>query len=128
MMWRNPSSAAKVASTVFGRITPPEKVSRPSSTPREASSTSRMGRPVAISAITRRMALAPMSSTATSSTGARLSAAIRPRCECAHSAIVPEPAVRMSLFGVTTAQQIVRTARSGGIIRAAVPGVILNRS
>ena len=102
MMWRNPSSAANAASAVFGRITPPENVSRPSSTPREASSTSRIGRPVAASAITRRIALAPMSSTATSSTGVRLSAAIAPRCECAHPAIVLEPAVATSDFDVTT--------------------------
>ena len=73
MMWRKPSRAANVASAVCGRITPPENVSRPSSTPRDASSTTRIVRPAATSAMTRRMALAPMSSTATAS-GAGLSA------------------------------------------------------
>ena len=44
-----------------------ENVSRPSSTPRDASSMVRIDRFGAISATTRRIALAPMSSTATSS-------------------------------------------------------------
>jgi hypothetical protein len=57
----------------FCRITPPENVSRPKSTPREACSTTRTDRPAATSAMTSRTALAPMSSTATAS-GARLSA------------------------------------------------------
>ena len=39
---RKPSSAASAASMVCDRITPPEKVSRPSSTPRDASSITRI--------------------------------------------------------------------------------------
>src|SRR5678815_1363120 len=67
MMRRNPASAAIAASMVRERIAPVEKVSRPSSTPRDASSIVRMVPLAAISLITRRMALAPMSTTATSS-------------------------------------------------------------
>ena len=50
---------------VDDRIAPDENVSRPSSMPRDASSIVRMVRSGAISLTTRRMALAPMSSTAT---------------------------------------------------------------
>jgi hypothetical protein len=69
------SSAASAASTVCDRMAPPEKVSRPSSRPFDASSMVRMDPFGAISATTRRIALAPMSSTATSSgVGERVSA------------------------------------------------------
>jgi hypothetical protein len=67
MISRKPSSASIAASTVCERITPPEKVSRPSSTPRDASSMIRTLRRWSISATTRRIALAPMSSTPISS-------------------------------------------------------------
>ena len=53
------------ASMVDDRITPDENVSRPSRMPREASSSVRMVLSGAISMTTRRVALAPMSSTAT---------------------------------------------------------------
>ena len=52
---------------VCDRIAPDENVSRPSWTPRDASSIIRIDRFEPISAMTRRIALAPMSSTATSS-------------------------------------------------------------
>src|SRR5262245_60054358 len=67
MISRKLSSAASAASIVPDLIVPEEKVSRPSSTPRDASSMVLIGRPGAISLTTSRMALAPMSSTATSS-------------------------------------------------------------
>jgi hypothetical protein len=63
---RNPSTAAITASPVRDLIAPPdENESRPSDTRRESSSTIRGGCPTTISATASRMALAPMSRTAT---------------------------------------------------------------
>jgi hypothetical protein len=59
----------EAASMVFDRIAPDEKVSRPSRTPRDASSMMRIDRFDPISATTRRMALAPISRTPTRSGG-----------------------------------------------------------
>src|SRR6478752_1333954 len=67
MMWRKFSSAEPTASMVRPLITPAENVSRPSRMPREASSMVRIDLFGRISATTRRTALAPISSTATSS-------------------------------------------------------------
>src|SRR5262245_17763598 len=64
MIRRKFSRALRAASTVAERIVPVENVSRPRSTPLEASSMVRTDRFAAISPMTRRMALAPMSRTA----------------------------------------------------------------
>src|SRR5262245_58639967 len=69
MMRRKPSIALSVASTVGASRRPRVKVSMPSSTPREASSSVRIGSPGGASATVRRIAEAPMSTTATGRTG-----------------------------------------------------------
>ena len=65
MIRRKPSRARSVASMVEAPRRPLVKASLPSSTAREASSRIRGGSPGGSSATRRRMALAPMSRTAT---------------------------------------------------------------
>src|SRR5688572_25473639 len=91
-------------------MTPAENVSRPRRTPRDASSTTRTGRPGATSATTRRIALAPMSRTAmTRGVGAEGGSRLtRDRGRCSKAVGYPENSHRPDRQAVKTMQQTSR--------------------